>query len=128
MKQRPMHFDLVRPCADCPFRTDRTMYLGRARRTEISDSLAAHDQMFECHKTTGVGGKRAKVGQHCAGALIMLAKAGQLWNNFRLRLAAMKGLFDPNRLDCSAPVYPSPEAFIHGEDRERTKDDAPHTE
>lgn len=110
-------FALRRPCAHCPFRTDVVGggdYIRRDRAVEIAQSLAQGSD-FPCHKTV----EHDEDGDHipgagrdtfCAGALIMLEKAGQ--PNQLMRSAERMGIYDPSRLDMSAPVVGSPHAFI----------------
>lgn len=89
-----MNYDLVRPCAHCPFRTDVPPFLRRARAVEIRWSLTRGE--FPCHETTGVRNDRRvpeNEQQHCAGALIMLEHAGQSSQMMRIseRLGAHEG-------------------------------------
>lgn len=95
-----LEFALTSPCGNCPFRSDKEFYLPKERRVEIVGALE-NDKTFACHKTTD---GRKRVEQHCAGALIALHKANKLYNNFMLRLAAMAGLFDHNKLRMDSPV------------------------
>lgn len=71
-------FDLKRPCAQCPFRTDIKPYLRAARAQEIVDAMVEHDGAFPCHKTIEHNeegeGVMSRSSQHCAGALILLEK------------------------------------------------------
>lgn len=101
-----MKFDLTAPCSDCPFRRDIPPYLSAGRVEQILRDVVEGDKTFACHKTTSVGtGKRVllKDQQHCAGALILLLRAG--WPNWRMRLAAMLGIFDPSKLKRHSPVF-----------------------
>ena len=109
------HFDLVRPCGNCPFRRDIDFYLAVDRRTEIVDFLL-DDHSFICHKTLD-----KKVKQQCAGALISLAKDGRLFDNFLFRLAAMAGEFDPDKLILDSPIL-TPTEFCENENSRRECD------
>ena len=106
-----MCFNLVRPCAHCPFRNDIPAYLTQDRVREIEESL---DQgTFSCHETTvdvedddGCSDRVSdENSQHCAGALILLTKMGQSSN--MMRVGYRLGLYDPRALDMSSPVYTS---------------------
>jgi hypothetical protein len=94
-----MKFGLVRPCGDCPFRSDRKFWLKRA--PEIAAAIFQHDQTFVCHNAPS---------QHCAGALILHEKLGK--PNFLIRLAHGCGLYDPAALAMAAPVVDSVAEFI----------------
>jgi hypothetical protein len=101
-----MKFELTRPCAKCPFRSDRPFGLRRARCEEIAAGLFRQDATFICHETTKAPGTE----QHCAGALILHEKLGR--PNWRIRFAARLGLFEPQRLHLEAPVVDSVAEFI----------------
>lgn len=122
-----MRFDLKRPCRDCPFRTDVRGYLTPARAEEITAAVLKGDATFTCHKTlTGeyvetddesiyVPGDTGE--QHCAGALILEAKAGH--PNLPIRLARMTSMLDTDRLDMTAPVFDTAEEMIEHMRRSR---------
>ena len=71
-----VNFNLKRPCANCPFRTDIRPFLRRDQAQQIADSLLDQQQTFACHKTVDYSedpaGRVPDDAQHCAGALIML--------------------------------------------------------
>jgi len=99
-------FDLVRPCADCPFRSDGAgVMLRPSRIVEIVQAIER--QTFACHKTTS---RRKENWRHCAGAAIFVEKLGKRGD--MLQIAARLGLYDPDRLDMSAPVWNSVEQFL----------------
>ena len=100
-----MKFDLVRPCAHCPFRSDRPFGLRRGRCEEIADALYRRDLTFSCHETM-----KQPATSHCAGALILHEKLGR--PNWRIRFAHQLGLFAPSRLHLDAPVVDSVAEFI----------------
>lgn len=107
-------YNLVRPCAKCPFRTDVPPYLTSERVFEIAhDVLAGSD--FYCHQTTVpapeddeewgssmMAGDRTQV---CAGSLILMEKTGR--PNQMMRIAERLGMYDSSRLDMDAPVHAS---------------------
>lgn len=105
-----MKFDLVRPCKDCPFRTDVTPYLTARRVREITGALIRRDQTFACHKTikSDEDGDTYATGesQHCAGATIMLERLGR--PNQMMRIAERLRVYDRSKLDLAAPVYATP--------------------
>jgi hypothetical protein len=107
-----MRFDLVRPCADCPFRSDRRFPLRRAG--EIAEGIFAGDLTFTCHNTLRPRrwrrGRPRREEQHCAGALILHERLGR--PNWRIRFAHYLGLYDPDRLDMHAPVVRSIAEFL----------------
>ena len=101
-----MKFDLKRPCANCPHRTDCLKgWLGRVRATEIAgyaqDSVSG-GKTFPCHKATD---------QQCAGSSILQEKLER--PNQMLRIAERLGLYDFNAMDLQSPVFDSFEDFIN---------------
>ena len=108
-----MKFDLKSPCDNCPFRNDINFYLHPERRQEIADSLL-NDHTFPCHKTTPEtsSNKDIKKIQHCAGALIVMLKSGEIWDNFLFRLAAISKMLKPEEMDMQAPVFGSLNDFV----------------
>lgn len=106
-------FDLIRPCRDCPFRKDATFAFRPSRAREIAETVV-RDLTFQCHKTVDYsgddGGQPGDRPQQCAGALILHEKLGR--PNWRYRFAHMLGLYDPSRLDMTAPVVDSVEEFV----------------
>lgn len=97
------NYKLVRPCADCPFRTDRPFYLTPGRVSEIERSTKVFP--FSCHNTVDESKDETHENSHCAGALILLEKIGR--PSLVMRLAESLGLYDPKALDMEAPVYSS---------------------
>jgi hypothetical protein len=102
-----VNYDLIRPCPHCPFRADTDSYLRADRAVEIAQNLARGAE-FACHKTTqadpddesecvAVAGS-----QFCAGALIALERMDA--PNQSMRIAERLGIYDPAKLDMSAPV------------------------
>ena len=105
-----MKFDLTRPCADCPFRTDKPFYLHPDRAREI----AASEGQFKCHKTLDYADDDSPSDtentQACAGAILMQEHEER--PNQMLRIAERLGLYDATKMDRSAPVFKSRRAFI----------------
>ena len=88
---------LWRPCAHCPFRSDRPFGVRRARCEKIPTALFGRDLTFTCHETT-----EQPVPQHCAGALILHKKLGR--PNWRIPFAGTLGLLYARRLHLDARV------------------------
>lgn len=111
-------FDLKRPCANCPFRTDGAGVALRPRRAAaIIVSIVEGCESFSCHKTLARGDEGLEVvatTQLCAGAMILLDAIGQ--PNTAMQLGQRLGFFDPAYLDAEAPTCRSVEAFLelHG--------------
>jgi hypothetical protein len=107
-----MRFDLTRPCASCPFRSDIHFGLRPARVREI---LGADS--FACHKTVDYDedgdGRVKNNSQHCAGVLWILHKENR--PNQLMRIAGRLRLWDPASLDPTAPFYASAKAAIKGQ-------------
>lgn len=95
-----MHFDLKRPCADCPFvkGSSTQMSLDEGRIEGIVKDIQS-DMTFQCHKTLDMYTKRPVPAQHCAGALMYHEKYDTTDRNFMLRLATRLGLYDRTQLD-----------------------------
>lgn len=111
-----MRFDLRQPCDKCPFRSDRAPYLQKKRVEGILNDLLCLNKTFPCHQTTSAGlGRRvlARNYQHCAGALIMVERAGK--PNWRIRLADALGLYKPALLKMKSQIF-SPKKMIEAQD------------
>lgn len=115
-----MQRHLVRPCANCPFRTDREFYLHPARRREIARGLL-NDQDFACHKTTksvedDEGFEDMVIDddttEACAGAMIVLEKMNRPTQ--MMRIEERIGFYDASKLVMDSPVYKNLNAFIAG--------------
>lgn len=116
-----MKFDLKTPCKNCPFRTDATAirFQCRERAEEIEET--AYRYGFPCHLSAnriesddyhGGGFVFGENTQHCAGALIMFANLG---GGGTIPFEWLDGDRQDEvcaRLDWSAPVFESPEAFL----------------
>jgi hypothetical protein len=97
-----MHFDLLRPCSNCPFLKEGGVRLTEARVSEIAGGmLSTQGHTFACHKTTspsenGSDMLETKDSRHCAGALIFAEKnenATQM-----MRIAERLGMYDPRKM------------------------------
>ena len=111
-KPHQHHYRLTRPCADCPFRSDRPFFLGPGRVMKIKRDTELYP--FGCHNTVDYGGDKPADHEiaHCAGALILREKLGR--RSLVMRLAQQVGKYDPAKLDMDAPVYDSWEAMEQG--------------
>lgn len=113
-----MKYNLIRPCAKCPFRTDVPPYLNGARAREIVRGLERGE--FACHLTLdyddadddGEACETEKTA-HCAGALIMLEKVNR--PSQMMRICERFGDYDRMKLDMMAPVFATPDAFIRAQ-------------
>lgn len=122
-----MNFDLVKPCAKCPFRTDCLKgWLGESRAAEITDSIVNQQQYFPCHETTrfDYDGNSTNVAseQHCAGAMILLEKINM--PNQMMRIAERLRMYDRTRLDMEAPVFSTPGQFVRHHKKSKSKKSA----
>lgn len=106
-----MKFDLTIPCRDCPFRTDRDVFLNYERAEEIAHCLIEEQGTFTCHKMDR-GDYLEKQGekQHCAGALIMLEHMQR--SNQMMRWMERLGDYNYKNLKMNAPVYKSTDEFV----------------
>lgn len=102
-----MHFDLTRPCADCPFLKVHERAYSMKRLKEFASA-----GMFPCHKTaecqeneedgTSTGYRATQESQACAGMLIFNERRGQ--PNQMMRIAERLGLYDRTKLDMTSDV------------------------
>lgn len=111
-----MHFDLVTPCAHCPFRRKHGCRVGSARAREIgSMMLSSQGATFTCHQTARSLGHRGTE-QHCAGALIFAELHGTATQPMRwaerLRIYNRDRLMRPARKQVHASVFSSLDDFI----------------
>ena len=122
-----MHFQLITPCKNCPFRTDIKAYLKPQRVEEICDSLIYKQQSFPCHKTTkDDDGNTCETpnSQHCAGALIFLEKQDR--PNQMMRIAERLGLYNRHKLDMDAPVFDDEHEMIDAQKIMNSINNEPH--
>lgn len=109
-----MKFELPRPCANCPFRSDKPFHLHPQRAHEIMSG----DHTFACHKTVDYDAisstddddgeskyvhRRSDNEQHCAGLLILREKMSRPTQ--MMRIAERLGFYDPTKLDMNSPVF-----------------------
>lgn len=101
-----MKYELKKPCANCPFRTDIRPYIHPDRVREIVGKV------FSFHKTTTEKGRSNEHpnAQHCAGSLIVHEKEDQ--PHQMMRICERLGLYDRTELKMDAPVYDSFEEMI----------------
>jgi hypothetical protein len=116
-----MNFDLIRPCDNCPFRTDCLKgWLGEGRAAEIAVGITDGQKTFTCHKTTKFDDELESVPhdqqQHCAGAMILLEKLNR--PNQMMRWMERLGMYDRSKLDMDAPVFDDTESFIEHHTKE----------
>lgn len=116
-----MNFNLKKPCANCPFRSDKPElrhWLGNKRAQQIADSVFKHGHNFPCHKTT----EHDDNGQYqynnnesqCAGAAIMQIKTRNpsAWMQVAERLGFAEKIKLTNLDLDSSNVFDTPEAFV----------------
>lgn len=98
-----MNYTMTKPCKECPF------LIGSGFRPQALREHASGS--FGCHKACDVDeSEQLGISQfvpnaktpHCAGALIALEKAGK--PHQMMRIAERLGMYDPTKLDMSAPV------------------------
>lgn len=100
-----MKYDLVRPCALCPFRNDAgRLYVHPSRLEGMASG------QFCCHKTGESNDETGSIeptvnSQHCAGALIFNEHREQ--PHQMMRICERLGLYDRSKLDMDAPVFRS---------------------
>lgn len=111
-----MKFDIKRPCAECPFRTDCHPYLRRA--PQIAEQMKDDQNWFACHQTTGaMHGKRIRKENqsHCAGLMGVLWRERRM--NVAMRLALVYKMITVEQLEAEQPVFKSLDEFAahHGQ-------------
>lgn len=122
-------YALVRPCAKCPFRSDVEPYLRPERAHEIAQTVQGGSE-FYCHETTveiddedgGTMGRGPDT-KVCAGSLILAEKSGGVTQV--MRISERLGMYDPSRLDMSAPVSENWQEWV-ARFREGDEPDLPH--
>lgn len=117
-----MNFNLKRPCANCPFRTDIPAFLTKGRARQIMDGLVHEQGTFVCHKTTvhdeeSDDGEMLAVrkSEHCAGAMILLERIEK--PNQMMRIAERVRLYDRTKLEMDSPVFKTGAEFIRAQPR-----------
>lgn len=91
-------FHMTRTCSQCPWRRDvpTGRFPPERYRALRKTCQQGFNRVFACHKSPE-GGEFA-----CAGYLMV---AGD--NNFRIRIARSKRLYDPDELVATGPLYKS---------------------
>lgn len=125
-----MDFDLKRPCANCPFRSDIMFHLNTDRVEEILDGILYQDATFACHKTTHGEEVEDDEGntyynhtgkeQHCAGALLLMEHMER--PNQMMRIAERLRLYKRDELDYTSLVFETDDDMIEAY-RERNGDE-----
>lgn len=109
-------YRLVRPCRDCPFRTGpEAIRLSHERAQGIATYLTSNDGNFHCHATTTTDEDSGEsvvtaTTSACAGSLIMLEREGVTTQ--MMRIGRRCGVYDPERLDMSSPVFDTLDAWV----------------
>ncbi len=124
-----MKFDLKKPCKNCPFGNTRTRitFVSRERAEEIEES--AYRNGFPCHLSADDTSDEDEDGgfvfgentQHCVGALLMHLKDGESGNVPFTNLDEDEQDLIRDRLDWSAPVFESVEAFLDANTERKRK-------
>ena len=121
-----MRYDLVRPCASCPFRREgiegaekQPVRLGTQRVREVAGTAGWQGAEFQCHETwynapeldqgdeedDQAFARRCssyKGAQHCAGALIFGLKNGG--PHQMGRITGRLGMWDPDKLEAHSDL------------------------
>jgi hypothetical protein len=117
-----VNYTLKTPCKRCPFLASRPIPLRPGRVEEIRDSLRDGGS-FPCHKTVDYDEAGDDIDNgtwnprgaelHCAGALILMDKEGEIGQNQMLRIVMRLGMFNPDELDMDALVFESWDDMIN---------------
>lgn len=109
----------LKPCANCPFRSDVFPYLTTARVREIFE--AAHRGLnFVCHKTVDYDLPRGALDagrRMCAGFAIVLRREGRLSELQIVQVAERLAGLSFDGVKESVPVYASVSAMIRAHER-----------
>ena len=93
-----MNFKVLKPCANCPFRTDKPNqkgWLGKDRATEIANAILEENKTFTCHKT------------------LNSKEHSRYYGNSLIQIAERLGLYEPDKLDdTSIPCFKDKQEFI----------------
>lgn len=102
-------YDKTAPCKDCPFKKTSPLHEGigaevAGMMTKLDEGTLAHT----CHMTDPRTDHEDAVNyegpvQHCAGAMIMMEKAGKA--NQAMFLAELNDKYDPTKLEMNAPIF-----------------------
>ena len=119
-----MKYNLIRPCSECPFRSDFPKrfegWLGH-RAEKMVATVIIQSYTFACHKTV----KRQDCDDEgedicndeseqsaCAGALILHRKLNTTFENPGMRYLYVRGHYNPEKLDMTSPVFDTAEEFV----------------
>jgi len=96
-----MHYDLKKPCNNCPFLKKGGIPLKPGRIREISRMMLGGGQGdFACHKTTETDAEGetcvVSTSKHCAGALAYAEKHGTATQ--MMRIVERLDMYDPTPL------------------------------
>ena len=109
----------LKPCRDCPFRSDCPLPLRKSRRIEIATSLHK-DSPFHCHKTLNYSGDDDELvtqdSKLCVGSMIFLeqSRTGGMLANLSYRIQVVFGDLKIEDLSDEVPVFKSIDEFIEG--------------
>lgn len=121
-------YDLRTPCRNCPFRSDATAIRFYDRQRALEIAATAFREGFPCHKSAAYREAEDEEGeveggyvfgpgtQTCAGSLIMLVAQG-LGSIPLLLLPEAEREAIVARLDMSAPVHKTLDAFLNANER-----------
>jgi hypothetical protein len=100
-----MNFNVLTPCANCPFRREGFLPLRAGRVQDIAaEQLKPEGKTFACHKTTQ--GRRGSAGHsHCAGALLF--QKNNKHETQLVQIAQRLGMLNTSRLSDPAAVFTS---------------------
>lgn len=104
-----MNFNMVAPCAECPFRSDRKAYLTRARVRQLIGDITTGQKTFACHKTVYSNAED----EHCAGALIFLERMDK--PNQMMRWMERLGGYDRTKLKMDSPIFEDAQSMIEAQ-------------
>lgn len=91
-----MKFRLRRPCKTCPFLPLAEPPPDEKELAGMHEGTTNHHHTMTCHRT-----KHHRSEEHCAGAILVWVRRGQM--SHAMRAAANRGEFDPTRV-CVVPL------------------------
>lgn len=118
---------MINPCSDCPFRSDKPLYLSPRRAQEFANTLQ-RDASFSCHKTVDwhvevevdedgmelESAASTAEASFCAGAIGTMVNERAHFNNVLIRLLASRrpdGDTWPETIN-TTNLYPSLDAWV----------------
>lgn len=121
-------FDMIRPCTNCPFRTDETAIRFATREVAAEIEESAYRNGFPCHVTAEhreadqygyrpAGFYFGRDTQHCVGYIILQLKSGHgiPWPGINNDEALVEEL--AQRVDWDAPVFDDVDEFLDANPR-----------